>query len=366
MTLSRDLKFEDFMTNVFERRPELLKGGCRSEYTWDDLNRCLFGWDPSDGRVRLFDKVMVPFEAYTELVDDLGTQRFRLLKEELYRRLDNGATLILNRLDLKCPRVAEIAAQISGLIGERTVSNGYACFGGGGAFGHHWDTHDVFAVQLIGRKRWKLYEPTVALPLPHQRSADRKHECPQVPIQDVVLEPGDILYVPRGWWHSTETAAKEESFHIAVGVHTLKMRDYATWLCETVMGEHISARRSLKWENNEFEDADFVKAFEREMFSAKNLADFKQAAAEKVRQETSFSIHRSQSIGRGASLSINSPYRQAASGGLFVANGTKVAIDPVSARTLKRALDGELGNLEPREERFLKGLLARDLVRLVN
>ncbi|WEF35202.1 JmjC domain-containing protein [Pseudoduganella chitinolytica] len=108
--------------------------------------------------------------------------------------------------------------------------------------GSHWDTHDVFAVQLIGRKHWRVYEPTFAMPLPTQRSKDRKHECPAVPVFDGVLEAGDI---PRGWWHSAEPIPGEETYHIAAGVHTAKTIDYLSWLVEHILPDFVACRTSL-------------------------------------------------------------------------------------------------------------------------
>jgi hypothetical protein len=78
----------------------------------------------------------------------------------------------------------------------------------------------VFVVQLEGTKRWRVWEPTgqsrdpiggkhaVARPTVDQLGA---------PMLDLLLEPGDVLYLPRGHPHVAETT-DEASAHLTVGL----------------------------------------------------------------------------------------------------------------------------------------------------
>jgi ribosomal protein L16 Arg81 hydroxylase len=54
----------------------------------------------------------------------------------------------------------------------------------------------VFTLQVAGRKRWRLF---------HMVSAEARGNCrPDMlrgPEHDFVLEPGDLLYHPRGCIH---------------------------------------------------------------------------------------------------------------------------------------------------------------------
>lgn len=40
------------------------------------------------------------------------------------------------------------------------------------------------------------------------------------PFLDLVLEPGDSLFIPRGWYHATATSPDTASLHLTVGVGT--------------------------------------------------------------------------------------------------------------------------------------------------
>lgn len=70
----------------------------------------------------------------------------------------------------------------------------------GGGVGPHFDQYDVFLIQGLGKRRWRVGAPCdAATPLlPHQglRLLARFE-----PTDEWILEPGDILYVPPGFAH---------------------------------------------------------------------------------------------------------------------------------------------------------------------
>lgn len=68
----------------------------------------------------------------------------------------------------------------------------------GGGVGPHFDSYDVFLIQLAGRRRWRIgaqKDAQLVPGLPVKIIANFK------PEQDYVLEPGDMLYLPPGWAH---------------------------------------------------------------------------------------------------------------------------------------------------------------------
>lgn len=75
------------------------------------------------------------------------------------------------------------------------------------AFGVGWDDHDIFAVQIRGRSRWRLFGPTRHSPLTVDIAHSRK--APPSPVWSGIVNPGDVLYVPRGWWHDGGVADDE-------------------------------------------------------------------------------------------------------------------------------------------------------------
>jgi hypothetical protein len=55
------------------------------------------------------------------------------------------------------------------------------------------------------------------LPLKHQRY-NPSLGAPGEPVLDITLQPGDTLYLPRGWMHQALTS-ESDSLHITVGVN---------------------------------------------------------------------------------------------------------------------------------------------------
>ena len=97
----------------------------------------------------------------------------------------------------------------------------------------HTDKQDVFVLQCSGSKHWRVYNPPKPSSAPHADPFARgkgddvlKLSELDEPLIDTRLEPGDVLYVPAGFPHTTHTEADPESdsesdsVHLTLGVDT--------------------------------------------------------------------------------------------------------------------------------------------------
>ncbi len=134
----------------------------------------------------------------------------------------DGSTLVLQGLHRTWAPLADFAAQLSVDLGNPVQVNAYVTPPSNRGFSAHYDVHDVFVLQVAGGKRWTIHRPVLADPLRSQpwtdRSAAVSVQARTEPVIDAVLNPGDRLYLPRGWLHSAE-ALGEVSVHLTVGVH---------------------------------------------------------------------------------------------------------------------------------------------------
>jgi Uncharacterized conserved protein len=55
--------------------------------------------------------------------------------------------------------------------------------------------------------------------LPRYSSPNFSQEEIGTPILTVTLEPGDLLYLPRGYIHQASTVANEHSLHVTISVY---------------------------------------------------------------------------------------------------------------------------------------------------
>jgi lysine-specific demethylase/histidyl-hydroxylase NO66 len=95
-------------------------------------------------------------------------------------------------------------------FGCQVGSNAYLTPLNSQGFAPHYDDVDVFILQLEGYKRWKVYAPfSKRETLPRESSRDyterEVEEMGNGELMDIVLGPGDVLYLPRGWIHQAET-----------------------------------------------------------------------------------------------------------------------------------------------------------------
>jgi len=91
---------------------------------------------------------------------------------------------------------------------------------GSQGFAPHFDDIEAFVLQLEGKKRWRLYDPRTSdevLPRVSSQNFEQSDlgEC----ILDTVLEPGDLLYFPRGVIHQAVTQDENHSLHITVSTY---------------------------------------------------------------------------------------------------------------------------------------------------
>lgn len=85
----------------------------------------------------------------------------------------------------------------------------------------HYDDHDLIVVQLKGTKRW--YVATRPSPLFNAWRGVNGNP-PELGVHEVVdLAPGDLMYLPRGTFHTVDSDT--ESVHLAIGFTPLTLRE---------------------------------------------------------------------------------------------------------------------------------------------
>jgi hypothetical protein len=142
--------------------------------------------------------------------------------QRVLAEFEAGATIVLQALHLHWRPLAEFSRALEARLGHPVQANAYYTPRRSQGLPVHHDTHDVFVLQVAGAKRWLVYEPALELPLKDQRYSAELGE-PGKPVDDLVLGPGDTLYLPRGWLHEALTS-ESDSLHLTIGVNVY------TWL----------------------------------------------------------------------------------------------------------------------------------------
>ncbi|WP_082978935.1 cupin domain-containing protein [Arthrobacter sp. B6] len=141
----------------------------------------------------------------------------------LWRKFADGATLVLQALHRTWEPVADFSSRLSTELGHPVQANAYITPPQNRGFDDHYDVHDVFVLQIGGTKRWIIHEPVHTDPLRDQPWTDRRSTVAEAAKGEAyintVLEPGDVLYLPRGWLHAAQ-AQGEVSIHLTLGIHS--------------------------------------------------------------------------------------------------------------------------------------------------
>jgi lysine-specific demethylase/histidyl-hydroxylase NO66 len=133
---------------------------------------------------------------------------------KVYRQFADGATMVLQSLHRYWLPLTRFCRDLELTLTHPVQVNAYITPQSSRGLGLHADEHDVFVLQVHGRKRWEVYQPGPG--------GDPK--APGERLLDVTLEPGDCLYVPLGFPHAVWTE-QSASAHLTIGVLTYKWRE---------------------------------------------------------------------------------------------------------------------------------------------
>ncbi|MFC8765961.1 cupin domain-containing protein [Streptomyces sp. NPDC057193] len=205
--------------------------------SWNTLNQVIAIHRLEPPRLRLSQSgETVPLRRYAVPVTTRrATVWHRIQPAELHTRIREGASLVIDSIDELHAPITAAAEGLERFLRTPAQANAYASWTATEGFGTHWDDHDVVVCQVEGAKRWRIYGPT------RQAPTWRDTDTPQIPdgepLADIVLNPGDTLYLPRGWWHAVTADQGTPSLHLTFGLTTQTGADFMTWVIDQLRGD---------------------------------------------------------------------------------------------------------------------------------
>jgi hypothetical protein len=153
---------------------------------------------------------------------DAGGTTPRVRPADVAEHLRGGATLAFHAVDELHPALRNLAESFESIFQADTQINIYAGCRGLHGLDLHCDDEQVFVLQIDGRKRWLLYGTTI------DRIDRAQLDVASVPPAgasfDEALEPGDLLYIPRGCYH-VAVPLNEPVLHVTVGIRLPRNQD---------------------------------------------------------------------------------------------------------------------------------------------
>jgi lysine-specific demethylase/histidyl-hydroxylase NO66 len=161
---------------------------------------------------------------------------------KVWEEFRTGATIVLQGLQRYWPPLTRFCRRLELELTHPVQCNAYITPAGSQGLAVHYDTHDVFVLQVAGSKEWTIHPPVLENPLPSQPWTRHKADPPP-PCLSVDLQAGETLYVPRGFLHSAR-AQKDLSAHLTVGVLCQTWHDVMREVVAGSSGD-VTFRRAL-------------------------------------------------------------------------------------------------------------------------
>lgn len=177
--------------------------------TWKDVEYCLN--HPEQFKIQFINRVSGTFEDYPVFerawghpVPDTAT---------LVNMFNDGHNLIINEFDFIDQKRQQIMQSVEETFpAVQAGMHIYAGLGDTKSFRIHEDFANNFIIQVEGETHWKVYSNRCSN-LMSQRHNNPEHDYLDCAI-DVIMTPGDMLYIPARCYHQAEPSGKRLSVSI--------------------------------------------------------------------------------------------------------------------------------------------------------
>ena len=171
-----------------------------------------------------------------------GNQGRLINFDQVTAHMKNGASLVLNDVETLTPGLKDVALAIERTFLGKVQANLYCSRRENQAFPVHFDTHDVFAFQVEGSKRWRVYGTSISNPINHQsfKAIDQKfHEENKGELSiDEELTSGDFIYIPRGFYHEA-MCQSDSTVHVSYSCVPVIGFDFLTAFFDVAVNDEL-------------------------------------------------------------------------------------------------------------------------------
>jgi len=255
--------------------------------SWDDLGLLLENARLVPPHIRLSkDGQIVEQERYVSTLPGSGNAP-RIDTGRLVALLGEGATLVLQGVEEIAPRVQALSSSFRDAFQCRNHVNLYASWQIEKGFDLHWDSHEVMVLQLHGRKSWQIHAHTLDYPL----DVGSAPKPTGAPVWEGLLNPGDVLYLPRGWWHVAHPI-NQPSMHLTFGIAPLNGINFLNWVA-TRLRRNAHLRQNLPLPGDEATlqaHMAQLRAIVAEALDAAAIDEFRRDASEHVNTHPSIRL----------------------------------------------------------------------------
>jgi hypothetical protein len=162
-----------------------------------------------------------------------------------------GCTLIVDETNTYDPTMEVACRALQWWSRELVQVNAYLTTGEAAGFELHWDDHDVIVVQLAGEKSWEVRGLSRTAPM--YRDAVPNPNPPDELVWAGVMQAGDAMHIPRGYWHQATRQDRGAGFslHVTFGFPKRTGVDYLSWLADQSREQELFRHDLDRWGTGE-------------------------------------------------------------------------------------------------------------------
>lgn len=211
--------------------------------SWDCIDRLVTAQDLQDERLRFVrENRVLPLEMVTAHIR--GWKHRRRSAQSIHQLAAQGVSLGIIDIHKSHPPVGQLCQMLERWAGVVVGARAYLSFTQDSAFKSHWDEHDVLVLQIAGRKKWRLYGHPTPYPEMHPQIPGPTLEMGGAPELELVMSPGDILFVPRGDVHKGMVDGPH-SVHLTFGLWPRRGHHVLDWLVQQSLPQEQMLRQDI-------------------------------------------------------------------------------------------------------------------------
>jgi hypothetical protein len=158
-------------------------------------------------------------------------------------QFSQGKTIFVHKLEQRWRSVATLCRDLEATLHHPVNASMFLTPRNSQGVSAHFDSVEVFVLQLEGSKHWRIYKPTIDLPLKEAYDSIPGEQI-GAPILEVHIKAGDLMYLPRGFIHEA-FAAEETSLHITVAVSVFRWADLMRLAVARLVSNDVRFRRAV-------------------------------------------------------------------------------------------------------------------------
>lgn len=229
-----------FFQDYWEKKPCLIQRGDKKNYYSNLISFKTIDEMLINNHIEFTTNLDVTL--YKDEVRETMNPEGRALPSNVWPFYADGCSVRLINPQTYIENIYKLCATIQEYFHCSIGTNAYLTPPGSQGFAPHYDDIEAFVLQVEGSKTWRIYEPrSPSEVLPRLSSHNFHSKDIGRPILEVTLNPGDLLYFPRGFIHQAQTKEDAHSLHITLSVYQKQSyADFFEQLFPMMLSQSIS------------------------------------------------------------------------------------------------------------------------------